>query len=78
VHFDGVRVPAANLIGQPGRLGKRVVTGAFSWTAALIGAACMGTMRAAFEYALDLPTPKGSAIHAPASTDAEIARFRAR
>jgi alkylation response protein AidB-like acyl-CoA dehydrogenase len=30
-----------------------VVTGAFSWTAALIGAACVGTMRAAFEYALD-------------------------
>jgi nitroalkane oxidase len=53
VHFDGVRVPAANLIGQPGRTGKRVVTGAFSWTAALIGAACVGTMRAAFEYALD-------------------------
>ena len=24
----------------------------FSWTAALIGAACVGTMRAAFEYAL--------------------------
>src|SRR5215470_12229636 len=24
VHFDGVRVPAANLIGQPGRAGKRV------------------------------------------------------
>jgi len=53
VHFDAVRVPAANLIGEPGRTGKRVVTGAFSWTAALIGAACAGTMRAAFEYALD-------------------------
>jgi len=53
VHFDQVRVPAANLIGQPGRPGKRVVAGAFSWTAALIGAACVGTMRAAFEYALD-------------------------
>jgi nitroalkane oxidase len=52
VHFDQVRVPAANLIGQPGRPGKRIVTGAFSWTAALIGAACVGTMRAAFEYAL--------------------------
>jgi alkylation response protein AidB-like acyl-CoA dehydrogenase len=52
VHFDQVRVPAANLIGQPGRAGKRIVTGAFSWTAALIGAACVGTMRAAFEYAL--------------------------
>ena len=53
VHFDGVRVPVDNLIGEPGRQGKRVVAGAFSWTAALIGAACVGTMRAAFEYALD-------------------------
>ena len=53
LHFDGVRVPAANLIGQPGRDGKRIVVGAFSWTAALIGAACVGTMRAAFEYALN-------------------------
>src|SRR5260370_41382260 len=41
VHFDQVRVPAANLIGQPGRHGKRIVTGAFSWTAALVGAACV-------------------------------------
>lgn len=53
VHFDGVRVPADNLIGQPGEQGKRIVSGAFSWTAALIGSACVGTMRAAFEYALD-------------------------
>jgi nitroalkane oxidase len=53
VHFDEVRVPAANLIGEPGRLGKRIVAGAFSWTAALIGAACVGTIRAAFEYALE-------------------------
>lgn len=53
VHFDGVRVPAENLIGQPGEHGKRIVSGAFSWTAALIGSACVGTMRAAFEYALD-------------------------
>ena len=53
VHFDEVRVPADNLIGEPGAHGKRVVAGAFSWTAALIGAACVGTMRAAFEYALD-------------------------
>jgi nitroalkane oxidase len=48
VHFDQVRVPAANLIGEPGSLGKRIVAGAFSWTAALIGAACVGTIRAAF------------------------------
>jgi alkylation response protein AidB-like acyl-CoA dehydrogenase len=53
VHFDEVRVPAANLIGEPGKTGKQIVAGAFSWTAALIGAACVGTMRAAFEYALD-------------------------
>ncbi|GEL20672.1 acyl-CoA dehydrogenase family protein [Pseudonocardia asaccharolytica] len=53
VDFDGVRVPVDNLIGEPGRLGKQIVSGAFSWTAALIGAACVGTMRAAFEYALD-------------------------
>jgi alkylation response protein AidB-like acyl-CoA dehydrogenase len=53
VHFAEVRVPADNLIGEPGGQGKRVVAGAFSWTAALIGAACVGTMRAAFEYALD-------------------------
>ena len=53
IDFDEVRVPAANLIGEPGKAGKRIVAGAFSWTAALIGAACVGTMRAAFEYALD-------------------------
>jgi len=46
-------VAAENLIGQPGEHGKRIVSGAFSWTAALIGSACVGTMRAAFEYALD-------------------------
>jgi len=53
MHFDRVRVPAGNLIGQPGRQAKRIVAEAFSWTAALIGAACVGTMRAAFDYALD-------------------------
>ncbi len=53
IHFDGVRVPIGYLIGEPGRQGKRIVEGAFSWTAALIGAACVGIMRAAFEYALD-------------------------
>ena len=52
MHFDRVRVPAGNLIGQPGRQAKRIVAEAFSWTAALIGAACVGTMRAAFDYAL--------------------------
>jgi alkylation response protein AidB-like acyl-CoA dehydrogenase len=53
VHFDEVRVPVDNLIGQPGRVGRRIVSSTFSWTAALIGAACVGRMRAAFEYALD-------------------------
>jgi alkylation response protein AidB-like acyl-CoA dehydrogenase len=48
VHFDEVRVPADNLLGEPGAHGKRIVAGAFSWTSALIGAACVGTMRAAY------------------------------
>lgn len=52
VHFDHVRVPAENLVGQPGRQGMRIFAAAFGWTAALIGAACVGTMRAAFDYAL--------------------------
>jgi len=53
IHFDQVRVPASYIIGQPGLSAKRIFTEAFSWTAALIGAACVGTMRGAFEYALD-------------------------
>jgi alkylation response protein AidB-like acyl-CoA dehydrogenase len=53
IHFDHVRVPAGNLIGQPGQQGMQIFAAAFAWTAALIGAACVGTMRAAFEYALD-------------------------
>jgi nitroalkane oxidase len=53
IHFDHVRVPAANLIGQTGLQGKQIFAETFSWTAALIGAACVGAMRAAFEYALD-------------------------
>jgi alkylation response protein AidB-like acyl-CoA dehydrogenase len=52
VHFEEVRVPANHLIGRPGQ-GLEIVSGAFNWTAALIGAACVGVMRAAFEYALD-------------------------
>jgi nitroalkane oxidase len=50
VHFHDVRVPADNLIGRPGQ-GKRIISGAFSWTAGIIGAACVGVMRAAFDYA---------------------------
>jgi len=51
VHFEDVQVPADHLIGRPGQ-GIALVTHAFSWTAALIGAACVGVMRAAFDYAL--------------------------
>ncbi len=53
VNFEKVRVPVENLIGRPGVEGKKIVSGAFSWTAALIGAACVGVMRAAFEHALE-------------------------
>ncbi len=52
VHFEDVRVPANHFIGRQGQ-GREIVAGAFSWTAALIGAACVGVMRRAFEYALD-------------------------
>jgi alkylation response protein AidB-like acyl-CoA dehydrogenase len=46
VHFEEVRVPANHLIGRPDQ-GLEIVSGAFNWTAALIGAACVGVMRAA-------------------------------
>lgn len=52
VHFEEVRVPADNLIGVPGQ-GGEIIAGSFAWTAALIGSACVGVMRAAFEYALE-------------------------
>ena len=51
IHFEEVRVPANHLIGRPGQ-GLEIVSDGFSWTAALIGAACVGVMRAAFDYAL--------------------------
>ncbi|MFL9672343.1 acyl-CoA dehydrogenase family protein [Pseudomonas marginalis] len=51
IHFNNVRVPAANIVGKPGD-GIAMVEDAFSWTAALIGAACVGVMRAAFDVAL--------------------------
>lgn len=51
IHFNDVRVPASNIIGKPGD-GMDIVEAAFSWTAALIGAACVGVMRAAFNTAL--------------------------
>jgi nitroalkane oxidase len=40
-----------NLIGKPGD-GIDIVGAAFSWTSALIGAACVGVMRSAFDTAL--------------------------
>jgi nitroalkane oxidase len=52
VHFRDVEVPADHLIGRPGQ-GKEIISGAFSWTAGIIGAACVGVMRAAFDYAFD-------------------------
>lgn len=52
IHFRDVEIPADNLIGRPGQ-GKEIISGAFSWTAGIIGAACVGVMRAAFDYAYD-------------------------
>jgi alkylation response protein AidB-like acyl-CoA dehydrogenase len=52
VHFENVRVPRENIIGKPGD-GVQAVSVAFSWTAALIGAAAVGIMRAAFDEALE-------------------------
>jgi alkylation response protein AidB-like acyl-CoA dehydrogenase len=52
VHFRDVDVPADNLSGAPGQ-GKEIISRAFSWTAGIIGAACVGVMRAAFDYAYD-------------------------
>lgn len=52
IRLDGVRVPAANILGAPGD-GIAICRHAFSWTAALIGAACTGVMRAAFDVAFD-------------------------
>jgi alkylation response protein AidB-like acyl-CoA dehydrogenase len=51
MHFNDVRVPASNIIGAPGD-GIKICNKTFSWTAAIIGAACVGVMRTAFDYAL--------------------------
>ncbi|MGE0860213.1 MAG: acyl-CoA dehydrogenase, partial [Gammaproteobacteria bacterium] len=51
MEFKDVRVPVGNIIGAPGD-GLAICRRSFSWTAALIGAACVGVMRAAFEAAL--------------------------
>lgn len=50
IHFNEVRVPVGNMLGQRGD-GAKICEYAFSWTAALIGAACTGVMRAAFDVA---------------------------
>jgi alkylation response protein AidB-like acyl-CoA dehydrogenase len=50
--FENVRVPAENILGKPGE-GLKIVSTNFAWTAALIGAACVGIMRAAFDHALE-------------------------
>jgi alkylation response protein AidB-like acyl-CoA dehydrogenase len=50
IHFNEVRVPARNIIGRPGD-GIAMTARTFAWTAALIGAACTGVMRAAFDCA---------------------------
>ncbi len=52
VNFTDVCVPVDNMIGQVGD-GKAIVSRSFSWTGGLIGAACVGVMRAAFEHALE-------------------------
>ncbi|WP_245938228.1 acyl-CoA dehydrogenase family protein [Williamsia limnetica] len=52
MEFTDVRVPAANIIGTPGD-GIEIVNRAFSWTCSSIGAACVGRMRAAFDYAYE-------------------------
>ncbi len=49
--FENVRVPVNNILGKPGD-GIKIVSTNFAWTAALIGAACVGVMRAAYDYAL--------------------------
>lgn len=52
IEFTDVRVPVDNLIGRPGD-GLDIVATAFSWTCSSIAAACVGRMRAAFDYAYE-------------------------
>lgn len=50
IDFNDVRVPADNILGRPGD-GINIKYKTFSWTAGIIGAACVGVMRAAFDIA---------------------------
>jgi alkylation response protein AidB-like acyl-CoA dehydrogenase len=50
--FENVRVPLSNLIGKPGDA-LWMTPRTFSWTAAIIGAACTGVMRRAFDCAYE-------------------------
>ena len=52
LRYDGVRVPAANLLGERGQ-GRFLAEAAFTGTAAVVGAFAVGIMRRAFEVALD-------------------------
>lgn len=52
IDFTDVRVPAENILGKPGD-GIELKYHTFSWTAGLIGAACVGVMRAAFDFAFE-------------------------
>lgn len=49
--LEGLRVPAANLVGPRGG-GKDIVDASFSGTAALVGVMAAALMRAAFDFAL--------------------------
>lgn len=50
IEFRDVRVPLANMLGKPGD-GVELKYKTFSWTAGIIGAACVGVMKAAFDFA---------------------------
>jgi alkylation response protein AidB-like acyl-CoA dehydrogenase len=49
--FTNLRVPAANLLSEPGE-GAELVEKTFGMSAAIVGAMCVGIMRHAFEVAL--------------------------
>ena len=53
IRFDHVRVPASYLIGQPGLQAQEDLHRIIQLDRGSDRAACVGTMRAAFDYALD-------------------------